>query len=370
MSPLLRLLYSAALLFMCIPISSQESLEGSVYRTFDFRIIEMNFYDDTHCECTQSFYFPMPHEPICKVDTFVYRVEKSRLHLDVPSVSDTIKLQNTLCKDYLMYGFFFSRFVMRENKPLLQYPISPVEVDRGIQATKASWITWSLCAEGIFRYNDVLTMNGGLTLYRTAGAPYKYADNGEEEIDESICDEYECAYPCDEELRFKMFENYRWFSRPYATLSTEETLAGIVGKRYIYATDTIVFSDGMSCTFVQHDSLPRICTYHVDGSNILISGLEENMSGVVDTLVYDCNVIYHAFVTHFSNTVNQEAVKGQKIVALRQPTALELSPTARMETRAYICENEIVTDEQIGSFFQHTYMPLNFHSVNNTIGDL
>lgn len=353
-----------AIFLICLPLFSQESLKGNVYRTFDFRIVEMNFYDDTLCVCTQSFYFPMPHEPMCKVDTFAYHVENSHLYLEVPSAPNRTVSRQTLCADYLMYGFFFSRFVMRDGKPLLRYPISLLDIigESRMQATKASWVEWTGNAEGVFRYEDILTMNGGLILYRTAGAPYKYADRSDEEIPESICEEYGCVFPCNEELKYKLFEIYRWFSRPRAVLSTEETLTGIMNKRYIYATDTLLFRDDMSCVLVQHDSLPKRCAYRVEGANVLISGLDENLSDVVDTLVYDNHVLYHGSVTQYANIVDREAAKGKMVVGFRQPTALELNPTADMSVRAFVLDGAEVSDEQIGKTFQSVYIPLNFHS--------
>lgn len=356
------LLSIGSLMLTAMHVFSQESLRGCIFRTYDFRIIQLSFYDDEHCACTQSFYFPMPGEPLNRTDTLLYHTDGYRLILENPAVPTDKPTEEKKCENYLMYGFGLSRFINRDGTALQDYPITPLNyINRKMAASVTHWIDWGGIMTGTFESQDILSLFGRrILLYRVAGNTAVETSVITNSISEDICQSFGYDFPCDEELTFRCHVEYRWFTREESTLPTSETLSKIVGKKYIYLSDTIFFRDH-SCLVFTSDSLQRNCTYEVTGPYIIVHNMVEPTSAIADTLVYDNKVIYYSSVTQSSNVLDQTGV--DVAIGWPRPTALSLHPTAKMQTCAYTQENEAISDEQIGKTFQRLYMPINFHII-------
>lgn len=362
--------------------AKRTNLAGCVFRTYDFQNIQLNFYDDKHCECLQFFSLPLPHEKGLKIDTLLYKVDGYKIIF-----SDLHKLANvnnapSVCVDYNAVGFDASYVIKRDGKNLDDYGLTKcVYVRRPI--SRGVWANWDssqygyiACPDFMYIGERVLYLVKGQvnTLYVTKKAqPSRFC------IKPRSCKDsppfYTYYWNRDDEYHTN---TYLWFHRERACLDTDSVKASLYGKRFICAPDTIEFSNDSVCVISQSFDIAisindSVCNsvhffsgsyrYSVDGANVLIYGWDRSMPDKADSLVYQNRVLYHACVTQFAAVAHR---RNPSKVYIGAPD-YHLSPTAEMKTRAFVQENVNVTDEQVGTTFQRVFMPLNFHSLVNDV---
>lgn len=332
----MKRLFIVIILLTCLALAGaakRNSLAGCVFRNNDFHVVQLYFYDDKHCECTQYFNLPLPHDNGIRVDTLLYRTKGYELILKNPRILKGNSCAGEKCTDYLSLFFHPCYSVTRSWKKLKEYSFNPSRKSSLSPSSRGYWYRWPRQTIGIFELPDFLSM-----------ACYEFflVEGATERTDVL---EYT-----------KGTWGYLWFSRERAVANTDSTRMAILGKRYVCFPDTLAFVSDSVCTI--HHYSARSVRYQVDGANVLIYGWDALMPEKADTLVYQDRVLYHACVTQFSDVLR----------AVAPPTGIidgvpeKYAPTAKMETRAFVLENANVTDEQIGTTFLQVFMPTNFHS--------
>lgn len=354
-------------LLLLIPLfanaNKHQTLAGTVFQSFDIRFIQLKFFDDKHCEFRQHFNVPLPHDNYEIIDTLHYHVLGSKIYLGKWGRPITREITIEQIQDSLSLGGMFDDDIYRDGVALKQYTMAKDMLPASPRMFySAGWIRWDKKVVATMEFYDILTIPYvEQALYLVEGEHQVKHEHYFKNIEYSCM---ECKYmgrpfPCDD-ASYKIDRRYKWFTRERSLLPTDSTIAGVVHNRFRYQWETLDFKTDTTCTW-RHNAYnyQRTYRYSIDGPYVLIYGMDGNMPEKADSLVYGNKVLYHTCITQRSDHIDYTNVK---TLIGPQYHAIVSHPTAKMQTRAFVLEGEVVTDEQVGTTFLKTYTPINFHS--------
>lgn len=340
------------------------TLAGCKFQSYDIHLVKLDFYDSTHCVCTQKIQLNLPNDNnSTKQDTLEYRIEGSNVIFINPRLSSEQNTEYKKITDYYSMLFHFSRYVVRDSTVLKNYPItitSPISFKiTSCVADQAYWICWGYETIGRSDFQDVLFIRGTVC-HLIEGTPKIVPHLKKEDLPQFECECKGLEFPCYDVILYKKGPEYCWFTRARASILTDSTKNAITHRRFICNFDTLCFENDTLCrAYTKSDQQKHF--YRVDGANVLVYGMDPSRPTSADTLIYHDKVLYHACVEQKQAYPDADPPHSPKIRIGPNIPAEYRHPTAFMQTRAFVCENEHVTDEQIGTTFQHIYMPINFH---------
>lgn len=336
------------------------TLAGCKFCTYEIRALEFNFYDSVHCECTQYFRIPLPNDNYVVVDTLEYQIEGYKVIFINPSATAECETKEKKITDYYSLSFLFSTWIQRDGQVLDEYPIKTRSAEfHSFILGEAHWIEWGYRTEFcVLEYPKVMLLANAI-LYLVEGTPNMQIRQKDDVPSEFHCQFMGLTYPCGEAAAYRFLPEYKWFTRERLVLPTVFTKAEVTHRHFIHQYDTIFFENDSVCKICVESS-QRECSYDVDGANVLIFGLDVNCPSKADTLIYSDRVLYHACVTQ-TRMEPDSTYKTPFYIGPRRSIE-QLQPSAQMRTCAFVRDQELVSDEQIGTTFQRFYMPINFHA--------